>query len=329
MSNEKTKPFTNYKMITLPIKDIQYSEDSLRTHNIEDENIQILMEDINQRGLLNVPTVTLKNGKYIVVDGARRITAMKELVEQGKFPEKYNFQLKEEMSPVDVLTSQIAGNFQIHKTTSRQYIEALYKVATEGKYTIDELSKLAGIGKQHMFKLFKTLHLPEEITKMAETGKVSIANLIALADLKQLPVEDLKLWVEKAAVTNAKQFAIDVTSELDNLRAAARGIVKEKVFELTPKLLSKEEILAKLIKSEQEFFGDKKNKVLETRYNIMQELFQIDDQSARIRKNAFDNAEREKELKQKARKESREADKLEKWRAALVQKNYKVEAPKK
>jgi len=318
MNDTKTKQ--------VDLNKIMFSEIALRTHNTEDENIIELANDILTRGLLNVPTIVPnkeKEGFYIVTDGARRVTALKKLLTEGKIDKMVNFQIKNQQSDLDTLSDMVAGNFNIKKTANKQYIEALYRLATEGSLSIDALAKKAGIGSTYMLKLFKSLRLPEDVLKKAETNKITIANLISLSELHSLPQDELEIWVEKASKTPAKQFALDVATELDSIREATKGIKKEKKFELTPKLIGKEDLRAKLIKTEQDYLKQK-TPVNEARYNLMKELYQIDEKSAIIRKAEWDKKEKEAKDAKEIRKNKREESKIEEVKASLEKQGYKI-----
>jgi ParB-like chromosome segregation protein Spo0J len=326
-----TKKLIDSKSKSIDLNRIGFSEIALRTHAMTDENVIELADEIMERGLLNVPTVVPVSGKegyYIVTDGARRVTALKLLLSQGKIDKMCNFQVKAPQDDLSTLSDMIAGNFNIKQTAKTQYIEALYRLATESNLKIDELAKKAGIGTVYMLKLFKSLRLPETILKMAESGKVTIANLISLSELHALPQEDLELWVEKASRTSAKQFAVDVATELDTIREAAKGIKKERKFELTEKLLSKEDLRAKFIKVEQEYLKIK-NPINEARLNIMKEIYQIDERSAIARKAEWDKIEKEREDKKNARKANREKAKIEEVTASLEKQGFKIVKPSK
>lgn len=309
---------------------ITFIADPLRTHKLTDDHIIDLAEDIKQRGLLDIPTVVPaeEEGFFNVTNGARRVTALKLLFSKNEIPEFQNFNVKDRQSEIDTLADQIAGNVKVLKTANKKYIAALYKLATEGGLTADELAKKAGMGKEYMFKLFKTLKLSDEVMKEAEAGKVTISNLISLSDLVGKVDEDgLLEWVERAKTEKAADFAVAVVEEIDILKKAARGEPREDVFKPVKKLLKREELEILLTQTENAF-NDAPNKTNETRYQLMKEIWQIDEKSIDEQKAKWEQDKADKEEKKAKRKEAREKAKLEDSIKDLEEAGYSVKPAK-
>ena len=66
----------------IEIEDIQPNEDNF----YEMSEIEELAEDIERQGLMSVLIVeTAENGKYRLISGHRRLTAIKRLVDEGRY----------------------------------------------------------------------------------------------------------------------------------------------------------------------------------------------------------------------------------------------------
>ena len=307
------------------LNEINFSEIALRTHNFEEDHIRSLADDIIARGLLNLPTITpVKDGKFIVTDGARRMTALKLLLKEGKIDVVQPFQIKPPQAELDTLADMIAGNAQIRKTANKQYIEALYRLATETEIGLEALSTKVGMSVEYILKLFKTLRLPDEILVQAEKGEVSISNLITLSDLAgKVTQEDLEDWVDQAKTTTAKDFAVAVADELTAIKEANKGERKEPIFEVKKRLRSKEELEMLLIQCETAF-QKAGNPVNEARYNLMKEIFSIDEKSVTQQKADWDKKQADKEKKKEERKAAREKAKLEEMKEQLEKDGYQI-----
>lgn len=308
------------------LNNINFSEIALRTHKEDAEHIIDLAEDISKRGLLNLPTIVPaeEKGKYIVTDGARRVTALKLLLAQGKIDVLQTFQIKDVQDELDTLADMVAGNANIRKTANKEYIEALYRLATEGDVSLDNLSKKVGMSIEYIMKLFKTLKLPEEILKQAEKGQVSISNLITLSDLAgKINEEDLTEWVTRAQSEVAKDFAVSVAEELDAIRKTAKAGREEPKFELKPKLKTKDELTILLIQCETAFTKNASS-ATEARFQLMKEIWQIDEVEAKKQKDVWDKNQAEKEVKKKERKEAREKAKLGDMKESLEKEGFTV-----
>ena len=323
---------TSLEIKKVSLNKVGFMDEALRSHKIEDEHVQQRADDIMERGLLNLPTITpspVIDGEYVVTDGACRTMALKLLFSQGKWPEMQNFQIKPKQSVLETLADQIAGNVQTLKTTNKAYIQALFKLATEGKYKADELAKKAGMTKEYMFKLFKTLRLSEEILTLAEAGKVTISNLISLSDLSgKVDEEEMVDWVKKAEKATAKDFSIDVVKRLDDIRKEKAGLPKaEAVFRPVKKLLSKQELEALYIRCDNAFV-EKPSKENEVRFNLMKEIFQFTEKDIEAQRQEYEQKKEEKEKAKEIRKEKRDADKLEEYKKKLEESGFSVEPVK-
>jgi len=301
------------KILKVNLNDVLFSEVALRSHKETDEHIRELADDINNRGLLNLPTLVPsqdEEGKYHVTDGARRVTALKLLLKEGKVPEELSFQVTEPQDELETLGDMISGNANVLKTTNKQFIEAMYRIATETDTTMPELAKKVGKSEEYIWKLFKTLKLGDELLEEAQASGVSISNLITLSELKgKVDDDDMKEWVEKAKTTTVAEFSDEVAEELDAIKEALKGQKKEVEFKLTNKFIGKDALELLLVSAETAFTTEA-TPATEARYNLMREIFQVDEKSAAARKKDWEDKQEKKKQKAAERKKARDDAKL-------------------
>jgi ParB/RepB/Spo0J family partition protein len=308
------------KTQTIKISQIVFAEVALRTHTVEDDHIIELANEIEERGLLNLPTLT-ENGEggYIITDGARRCTALKLLLDEKRIPDTMNAQIKPKQSAIDTLADQFAGNANIKPSTNKEYINGLYKLSTEGNYSLEQLAKKVGKTVSYIQRLFKTLKLPVEVMEAAEKSKVSIANLISLSELVgRITDDELLDWVKTASDQNATDFSVTVSDEKDTIIAAAREERKGKSVEFAPKekFIGKDDLVLMLADAEAAYASDA-SAINEAIVNIMRKIFSLDEKSIAAQKAEYDLKQKEKADKAEARKEERESKKAEDAESAI------------
>lgn len=314
----------------LKISEIEFHPASIRTHDPLSEDIQALARDIEQRGLLNKPTVVkLKgdtSGKYYISDGSRRLTALKFLVEQKKVKDEIEIDVKE-VEEEELIADQISGNFNIKKTADKAYIDGLYKIAIKKQMTYEQIAKFAGLSVEYIKKLFKTRQLPETIQEEAQKLKVPMVNLIKLSELaKKVDEDELKDLLNDAAKKPAKDFAMQVDERINELVKERLGVKKSNEFKIEPKLLKKEELKAKL-DAAQLAFQQNPNKENEIVLRVMKEIWQIDDNTVAKKKQEWEEAKKRREEKKEERKKAREQKKLVEQLIDMEKNGLKVTVP--
>lgn len=323
------------------LANILFSDIALRSHKATEDHIVELAIDICNRGLLNLLTLVPnanEEGTYIVSDGARRMTALK-LIKAGTnplvkgpyadIPDEMSFQVHDVQSELDTLADQIAGNAQIKQTMKKSYIDGLHRIVSSGTMDVDTLGAKIGMTPEYIWKLFKTLRLGDELLKRAEEDGVSITNLITFAKnlAGKLDEDGMTEWYEFAKDSTVKEFAKLVEKKVDAVAKEAKGQPRvEPTFELTPKLLSKDE-LTMLLTQATAAFAEDASPVNQARLIALQEIWQIDEVTAQQREAAWLANQDDKKAKAAIRKEARENAKLTDSIPKLEKEGYKVVAP--
>ena len=315
----------------IKISQLMFTEAALRAHSSEDENIIELAADIIARGLLNLPTVVAQeDGTYIVTDGARRSTALQLNLANGLCEDEVTVQVKPSQSDLETLADQFAGNATVVKTTNKDYINALYTLATEGEMSIKKLAKKVGKSPKYINQLFKTLRLPEEILDAAEAGSVSVSNLITLSELSgKVDDNELAEWTKKAATETAADFSVMVEDEKETIREAKKAERQGGSVEFAPKqkFIGKDALLEMLADADDSFTKDG-NKVNEAILNTLKKTMSLDEESVAAQKDEFEQKLADREAKKEARKAERESKSVEEMEAKLKEAGYDVTAPK-
>ncbi len=315
------------------LDDVIYQQIVLRTHKETEEHIQWMYDDLLERGLLNLMSLIPskdEKGKYIVSDGARRMTALKRMKKDRVLPKGFktidamHFVVRDAQEELDTLGDMISGNANIKKTTNKQFIDAIYRIATETNISIEKLAKKIGMTKEYINRLFKTLKLGDEVLTKAQEQDITISNLITTSQLAgKIDDKEMDEWLKEAKKLSAGEYALKVTEELEILKEAVRGKVKEDKFVLTAKFIGKDslEMLAVQCKSA---FEQKGTPETEARYGIMLEIYQKDEPTARKREKEYEQKKQEKEKKAEARKQAREEANFEDSKKLLEEQGFKV-----
>lgn len=319
------------QILKVKLEDIGFSEVALREHKDSEEHIKDLIKDIAIRGVLNLPTLVPSaenKGKYIVTDGARRITALKALLREGKVPEVMSFPVREAQDELSTLADMVAGNSQVRKTANKQFINAIYRIATEGRQPVSVLAVKVGMSEEYIWKLFKTLKLGDEVLQAAQEKKVPISNLITLASLaKKVSDEKMDEWLDKAVDTKIADFSLEIVEELDLIRESSKGKTADSSFKLVNLFIGKNN-LELLLTSCEVAFIELATPETEARFNLMKEIYQVDEKNADQRKNAWEAKLEDKKAAAADRKANRESAKLLDSVEGLEKQGFTVTAPK-
>ncbi len=329
------------EILKVNLDNVTFSQIALRTHNETEDHIIELAIDIFNRGLLNLPTLVPsehEEGMYVVSDGARRVMSLK-LLKKGftHNGETYqlditelSFQIRDVQGELETLADQIAGNAQIKSTMKTQNIEAMYRIVSAGTFSVDELAPKIGMTPEYIWKLFSALRLPKAILERAEKEKVTITNLISLGQNLAGKIDDdeMEEYLDIARDNTVAEFAKIVDTKTEAIKKAAKGQERtEPVFELKPKLLSKDE-LTMMHTQAIAAFEDDPSPVNEATLLCMKKVWQVDEESAIRLEAEWQTKQDNKKAKAAERKAARDEAKLTDSIPKLEKEGYTVTAPK-
>jgi DNA-directed RNA polymerase specialized sigma subunit len=320
----------------------------LRHASLKDTKTLELIYSILVQGLLQAPLCTLGklddgsvSQELIRVDGDRRLTAIsfiknydleKSLQENGvdskgnddliksivklltaeKIAEFQKIKVAvsdEPMTIEEISVRQMSANLQQKATASREYLNMIYSLGSEGK-TRREIAELIGISESRVGQLFKTIRLPEDVKEKAEKAEITTGHFIALAELKgKLGDEDAEWdeWLKKAKEISVAEFAIEVSDRASEIAEARRSNRKQAPQEFTPKMKLKKraELEALYVDAEQKFSKDATPEN-EACLNLMKFIFSISEEEVAKQRQAFEKGVAEAKAKIEKRKKDRE-----------------------
>lgn len=231
---------------TVKLSSIVRLEDALRTVDKKKETYIALKEDIAKNGVKDIFTVYDNgDGTFTLGNGDHRYTALCELHDEGRGSDEVEVRVEKKKSDREVLRAQVAGNATVTKTTNKNFIKAIYKLATgEENISLSDIAKDVGMTESYIMRLIKSLRLKDEVLEVCEKEGVSITNLITLADMAgKVEVEEIiEEYVPEAKAKTGKEFAIFIAEKLDELKAAAQGKEKVEGYQHKPKLRTMDEI---------------------------------------------------------------------------------------
>jgi transcriptional regulator with XRE-family HTH domain len=225
--------------------------------------------------------------------------------------------VKAKATELEVLRAQIAGNATVTKTTNKAFIKGIYKLATSNEAaSMEELAKEAGMTVSYLNRLLKALRLDDEILDLAEKSKVSITNIITLAEIAgKVDNEDIiETYLPLAESQTGKEFVATIAEALDGIKAEKTN--KPNEFVAKAKLRSMDEIQVKLASA------------TGVEADMLKWVISLDEPTVAQAKADYDKALAERETKKAERKAAREKEKLEEYRSKLEAEGFVV-APQK
>lgn len=267
-----------------------------------------LLEDIRINGMSDLFSVRpLGEDKFEAINGSRRAKVCQILCQEGH-PDYQSIPVK--VDHIDEITSlerQISGNANVKATNAKQYSTALVKIAINKGYDVHQLAKAVGKSESFINNMLRFNRLPTTIQDLVAEYKMPITNAIAMTKLP----EDLNLkLVEDACALDTNAFAIRVKEAIDEYAAEKKALKggKEPTFELTEKKLSNDQIKANLEKA-RNLIEDESSEFNRGYLFAYEEIFQVDETSAKERKAKWDADQKARQDAKEARKADTEAKK--------------------
>jgi len=152
-------------VVEVPIDKLIISPYNVREDPERDVNI--LVESIREVGLLQPLTVRRSKkypGKYEVIIGARRLTAIKKLRERGEWGDTVPVIIKD-LNDFEALLLSLHENIKQRTLTETEKARAMKRLKEEFKLSEGEISKRTGITLKDVSNLLKMLEVLEDIGK--------------------------------------------------------------------------------------------------------------------------------------------------------------------
>lgn len=270
-----------------------------------------LKNDIEKNGLMDLFSVTdAGDGKYMVLNGNRRATALKLLCEEGHPDfQKISVQLTTAQE-YDALERQIAGNATVKSTKPGQYIQAIQKLFMARQYTVEQLAERIGKSPSYVANLLKINKLPEYVNKALNENKLSVSNAIQLTRLPT--AEEIEEKFEQACSKSGADFATLIEEHLKDKAEERRAERTGQASEFNPeaKFIGKEKAYMNFERA-RNLIEEEDNEVNRAYFRAYQEIFQMDEVSIQKRRSEWEAKKAEKERKKEEQKKKREEKKRE------------------
>lgn len=262
-------------------------------------------------------SVVQKDDGLYVIDGNKRITAIKYNLSQNRPRTVAEFGSTPitvhvlDLDEYEVLLMQTIANTKVEKATPKQIMSVIVQLLN-ADWSLERIAKQLSLSIASVEKYLKLNVLPETIVDDIENGDITIQNALTLTTLPRTVLdpnnaEELAAWVEKAKTTKADEFAAEVGKEIKADRAARKGEGKKTQYAPEAKLRSKEDLAKMLAGAEQAAVSDPENIEARVRFEVMQEIFSLDEKTVESNRLAFEKACKEAEEKSSNKKKEKTA----------------------
>jgi len=271
-----------------------------------------LKADIANRGLQNLFSVREKDGQFYIIDGFRRLSALKQLDEENKLHPTLvhegigmvTVQVRDD-NEWDALAAQLSANYHRKKTLSSLEIKAMQKIMQAQNLTLAQLSSKIGMGEAYVANLLKLQYLPAVAQAAIDSNELSLANAMLL---NKLPDDMVDTYLEDALSKTVEEFTTQISAVLNEVKKN-RSISKATGFVAVPKLREKKELEVALERAQQEYDMDKSD-YNRGKVETLAYVFQMDEPTIAAKKAEWELKEKEKADKAEARKGERVEKKL-------------------
>jgi len=171
--------------------------------NYNDEKLNDLKASIKEKGILQPILVRVKEGKYEVVAGERRLRAARAL-NMEEVPA-----IIKDVTDQEAFIIALIENIQREGLNPIEEAQAYEKLIRDFGYTQDAVAKSVGKDRSTVSNLLRVLKLPEEIRKSIYDDEISLGHARALLSAT-VPSEQRKLFL----LTVKKGLSV---RELENL----------------------------------------------------------------------------------------------------------------
>ena len=310
------------KVIQIPVESLTFPQATVAARPLPSDKskdwaqFKEFKQDISFRGVQNLFSVRAEGDKFCVIDGSRRAYAVQTLWNEGdsatrqRYAEGISVQVQE-ISDVEALGAQIAGNRHVNKQPDASLAKALYKyIVMNPNKPFSEIARECGYSEGRLNDILKINSLPDIAKEALNQGRMTSGNAIQLTKLPIDVVNDQ--WVEKAMTLKGDQFTAEVNQALNEIKKVARLGAEAKPAEFVPtaRLLKKEDIASLYEQAKYAYESDQSD------YNrgykeALAKVFQLDEASIAQAKADWDKKQADAEELKKKRAAEREAKKME------------------
>lgn len=282
----------------------------LREHDVKDENVIELAKDLEANGFINKLTVYPDGtGAFIHADGRQRFTAVKLLASENRAVKGFNVGEipvnVEDYTPSEeeFLTLQMRGNIHFKTTANKDYAKALTTYSQKFNRSLTEIAKMLNTSTSTLSKWNNVIRLGENVVKLVEANKISLATAQEMVKFKVLEKEPEFLQKASKGTKEFLEWANGRKAELyppkikkDNSVFVAEAILKSK---------TDLEKYYEVVKAE---FENDPSPINEGRKQALDFIFSLDALSVQKQEEKFNIAKANKE----AKAEKAKADKIKK-----------------
>jgi ParB family chromosome partitioning protein len=191
------------------------------------EGIDEMKASILAHGLMqNLVVIDVGNGKYEVVAGSRRLVALQELIEEGRFADTYavHCQIVDAQHALELSIAENKIRHAMHPADEH----AAFAELVEKGMTAEQVSQRFGTTEKHVLQRLKLSRVAPKLIAEYRAGKLTLAQLEAFTvtddQKKQLAVyKDLRGWDDaddiRGALTEKHLLADDKMAKFVGLEA--------------------------------------------------------------------------------------------------------------
>ncbi len=165
----------------VPVASIDRNPFQTRQH-IDEAKLEELKASIAEKGLIQPITVRpIADGRYQVIGGERRLLAVTQL---GHAMVQAHVM---EQTDREALETTIVENLQREDLNPMEQARAFGRLASEFSFGHDEIARRTGKSRSAVTNYTRLLHLPAELQKALEEGRITMGHAKALLGLKDSP----------------------------------------------------------------------------------------------------------------------------------------------
>lgn len=214
--------------------------------SISDRSHQLLVASIKSKGLLSPITVAMIDQRYVVVDGFRRLLALKEIRGSEGTIGRTEFRVTDEVRSEE---ASILTSIEIDKNTMKlngydksRAVEALDLSGVEEKTTKEAL----GCSESYLRNMRQIARMSETVKQMVEERTLGIAHALQMNALPHASQEKLAIRAkqEKLSLATFKTIVAEEKALLEGKKASdivAENKDREDILSSLCKLLGADE----------------------------------------------------------------------------------------